>query len=114
MDLDPQRLLSSISDNTRLRVVCLLFSHGELCVCELVDALNTHQPKVSKHLGILRRQQIIVSRREGQWIHYRLNPELPSWAQNILEASLQGAAAQPTYQADNQRLLRARSTASCE
>ena len=46
MDLDPQSLLTSLSDATRLRIVYLLARQGELCVCELVAALDSPQPKV--------------------------------------------------------------------
>jgi ArsR family transcriptional regulator len=113
MDLDPQRLLSSTADATRLRIVFLLAQHGELCVCELVSALETQQPKVSKHLAVLRGNAIIVSRREGQWIHYRINPELPTWASGSINNLVQGCGSRAPYRDDEMRLTRSKSAASC-
>ena len=58
--------------------------HGELCVCELMTALDEIQPKISRHLAQLRKLGLLVDRRQGQWVFYRVNPELPTWASEIL------------------------------
>ena len=65
------RLLAALTDPIRLRLVRLLLRE-ELCVCELVDALGMPQYKVSRHLGTLRRAQLVTVRRRGRWMHYRL------------------------------------------
>lgn len=113
MDLTPQLLLTSLSDATRLRLVSLLAQHEELCVCELVSALATQQPKVSKHLAILRGNGIILSRRHGQWIYYRMSPELPLWAVNTIEALVQGCSSRSPYQGDEMRLAENNPVTSC-
>ena len=104
MNLDANDLLSALADPTRLRIVVLLFRHGELCGCELVTALDTHQPKVSKHLAILRKHALISGRRSGQWIHYRLNPELPLWAGNVIRELVAGCDLRPEFRFDEARL----------
>lgn len=104
MNFGPENLTSGLSDSTRLRLVILLARHGELCVCELVRALHTHQPKVSRHLAVLRDNAIIKGRRDGQWIHYRLNPELPTWASNSIDALLQGCDSRTPFTEDELRL----------
>jgi ArsR family transcriptional regulator len=62
----------ALSDETRLRIVKLL-QKGELCVCDIVAALDTIQPKASFHLGVLKGAGLIKDRKQGKWIHYSLN-----------------------------------------
>jgi len=65
-------LFKALSDETRLRIVKLL-ENGELCVCHLVAAVDMSQPKVSFHLKALKEAGLVKDRREGKWMHYRLN-----------------------------------------
>ena len=59
MSLEPHQLSSGLSDMTRLRILALLQNRGELCVCQIVSSLDIPQPKVSKHLAILKNSRII-------------------------------------------------------
>ncbi len=68
------RLFKALGDPTRLRIVKLLES-GELCVCQLTSALQMGQSRISRHLSILKEAGLIEDRRQGKWVHYRLNPE---------------------------------------
>lgn len=63
----------------------LIQSEGEVCVCELTFALDESQPKISRHLALMREAGIVTPRREGVWMHYRLNPDLPGWAKEIIK-----------------------------
>jgi len=65
-------LFKALSDETRLRIVKLL-EEGELCVCHIVAAVNMSQSKVSFHLKVLKDSGLVRDRREGKWMHYRLN-----------------------------------------
>ncbi|HBA53332.1 MAG TPA: ArsR family transcriptional regulator [Syntrophorhabdus aromaticivorans] len=65
-------LFKALSDETRLRIVKLL-ENGELCVCHIVAAVDMSQPKVSFHLKVLKDSGLVKDRREGKWMHYRLN-----------------------------------------
>lgn len=70
-----QELLNTfkaLSDETRLRILKLL-ERGELCVCDIVAALDMIQPKVSFHLGVLKDAGLIKDRKQGKWIHYNIN-----------------------------------------
>ena len=69
---DLLNIFKAFSDETRLRILKLL-EHGELCVCDLVAALDMVQPKVSFHLAILKEGGLIRDRKEGKWTHYSLN-----------------------------------------
>lgn len=67
----PTELFSALSDETRLRILCLL-SRGELCVCDLMQLLSAPQSTLSRHLGRLRRAGLVTNRRDGKWVHYTL------------------------------------------
>ncbi len=65
-------IFKALSDETRLRILKLL-EHGELCVCDIVAALDMIQPKVSFHLSVLKEAGLIKDRRQGKWIHYSID-----------------------------------------
>lgn len=65
-------IFKALSDETRLRILKLL-EHSELCVCDIVTALNMIQPKVSFHLGVLKEAGLIKDRKQGKWILYRID-----------------------------------------
>jgi ArsR family transcriptional regulator len=93
-----------LADETRLRCVMLLFKKGRLCVCELTQALDVLQPKISRHLGLLRQSGLLLDSREGQWVYYQINPDLPDWALAILKLTAQQFFSLPSHQDDCQRL----------
>lgn len=90
--LTPAELFKCLSEDIRARSTLLIAEHGELCVCELMCALDESQPKISRHLALLRTAGVLLDRRQGQWIYYRLNPALPAWAVEILQVTLQANA----------------------
>jgi ArsR family transcriptional regulator len=74
-DLDrTARVFHALSDPTRLRLVDLLRG-GERCVCELTDALEAGQSRLSFHLKILKEAGLVLDRREGRWVYYRLHQD---------------------------------------
>lgn len=91
MKVKAQRLFACLSDDIRLACMLLAHRHGELCVCELVAAIDDSQPKISRHLAQLRNCSLLQDQRQGQWVYYRLHPDLPSWARAVLD---QAAAAE--------------------
>ena len=68
------RWFHALSDSTRLEILQLL-SGGERCVCELTDALDAAQSRLSFHLKTLREAELVTDRREGRWVYYSLNRE---------------------------------------
>lgn len=68
--------LKLLANEERLLLLCQL-SQGELCVSELEAVLDIHQPTLSQQLGVLRNEGVVVPRREGKKIFYRVAaPEL--------------------------------------
>ena len=86
--MTPLALLKCLSEQTRLYSVLMIAQQGELCVCELTCALQISQPKISRHLAQLRECGILLDERRGQWVHYRIHPDLPGWATSIIEQAM--------------------------
>ncbi|WP_089707184.1 metalloregulator ArsR/SmtB family transcription factor [Vreelandella arcis] len=91
--LNALQVFKCLSDETRLMLVLLIAQEQSLCVCEMTYALEESQPKISRHLAQLRQCGLLVDQRDGQWVYYRLSPQLPPWAQRIIEAAPEGCAA---------------------
>ena len=104
MPITPETLFQMLSDATRLRALMLLAAEQELCVCELTHALNLSQPKISRHLAHLRESGLLLARREGQWMYYRIDPALADWARSILHHTLLGNAGSEPYRGDRSAL----------
>lgn len=81
------QLFKLLSDDTRLHSVLLIHRHKELCVCELTEALDISQPKISRHLAQLRQSGLLQDNRRGQWVFYRLADDLSADYAQIIEQS---------------------------
>ena len=66
------KIFKALADETRLSILALLLE-GELCVCEIIAALELPQSTVSRHLAYLRNSGWALGRRQGTWMYYRLN-----------------------------------------
>lgn len=68
------RLFHALSDETRLAILDML-RDGERCVCELQDALDAAQSRLSFHLKVLREAGLVTDRKEGRWSYYTISSE---------------------------------------
>jgi len=84
----PVDVFKALADDTRSRIAMLIACEGELCVCELTAGLNLSQPKISRHLAQLRSNGLLSDRRQGQWVFYRLHPQLSPWVITLLQGAL--------------------------
>ena len=107
--LDSNQFFDILADETRRRVLVLLLKSQERCVCDIFKMLGLSQPKVSRHLAVMREAGVLAARKEGTWVHYRIHPQLPLWAVRILESMVQGIGELPVYAIDND-LLNAQET----
>jgi ArsR family transcriptional regulator len=102
--MNPVQFYKCLWDETRLRCLLLIQQEEELCVCELTEALREIQPKISRHLAQLKKCDLLVGRRQGQWVFYRINPNLPMWAKQVLAVSSESN--RPFLQDNHQQLCR--------
>lgn len=66
------KIFKALADETRLRILALLMD-GELCVCEIIAALELPQSTISRHLAYLKKTAWVQDRKQGVWMYYRLN-----------------------------------------
>ncbi len=94
-------LFKALSDKTRLRITALL-THGELCVCDLMEVLDMPQSTISRHMARLKSAGLVVDRRAGKWVHYSLvNNGL---SQNIHKFLTKDLTADEPHRSDLQKL----------
>jgi ArsR family transcriptional regulator len=99
-----ESLFLALADRTRLRLLNLI-AGGEVCVCFFVEALGEPQPKISRHLGVLRSAGLVAARREGKWMHYRLTR--PEGTGEVLDSVLASLRNDPEMTRDRVALARA-------
>ncbi|MFM1803055.1 MAG: HTH-type transcriptional repressor SmtB [Planctomycetota bacterium] len=102
-------LLTVLSDTTRLRILSLLQRNGEICVCHMHLALDQPQPTVSRHLSRLRKAGLVAIRKEGHWIHYRIDIQSKPLAAALLSTLSVALADNSEIKADSDRLNHVRS-----
>jgi ArsR family transcriptional regulator, arsenate/arsenite/antimonite-responsive transcriptional repressor len=107
-----EQRFKGLADQTRLRILNLLM-HGELCVCDIQYVLESSQPNVSRHLTYLKNSGLVLDRREGPRMYYRL-AEPTKGAHKLLFAFLRKLfrTSAPLME-DSRKLRKAVGTGSC-
>jgi ArsR family transcriptional regulator len=78
-------LFHALSDETRVEIVEML-GNGERCVCDLTDALDAAQSRLSFHLKVLKDAGIVRDRKDGRWVHYELDREAFEGIEQLIAA----------------------------
>ena len=74
---DPDiQLLAALADPTRMEILRELAGSPEVCACDFMSCCDVSQPTVSHHLRVLRDAGAVVSERRGNWVFYRIAPNL--------------------------------------
>ncbi|WP_415720449.1 metalloregulator ArsR/SmtB family transcription factor [Photobacterium ganghwense] len=81
--MGPVELFKVMSDPLRLKILMIIEDEQWVTVSDLVESLGVSQPKVSRHLALLRDSGVLETRREGQWIFYRYTENLPVWVRHV-------------------------------
>jgi ArsR family transcriptional regulator, arsenate/arsenite/antimonite-responsive transcriptional repressor len=102
----------AFSDQTRLRILRLL-QEGELCVNDLVEIIDVPQPTASRHLAYLRRADLVVTRRHGQWTYYALARSENPFHQKLLECLAQCFDEVPEIQKDFKKATKLKKLGGC-
>lgn len=96
-------LYAALSERTRLRLLNLM-AGGEVCVCFFIEVLDQPQPTISRHLAYLRNAGIVADRRDGKWIHYRINMPKDPVVRQALESALAAIRSEGSMQRDLKKL----------
>jgi ArsR family transcriptional regulator len=105
MDRDVETF-QAVGDPTRLRLLNLLAQVDEICVCELVDALQVPQYNISRHLHVLSSSGWLDDRRLGKWVYYRIATELKPYQRGLLRAIEQLGEGRDDFRQDEARASR--------
>lgn len=100
---DPELFFSALADRTRLRLLNLM-RDGEVCVCFFAETLATNNPKISRHLSYLKRADLVSGRRDGKWMHYRINEPKDERALEVFSSTMKMLAADKQMNADRKKL----------
>ncbi len=101
----PHQFFKLLADETRVRCLRLIVKEQCLCVAELTEALQVSQPKMSRHLAVMRASGLLVDVRQGQWVFYRLTEELPGWMRKQIYGLVDSNCLEQEYQQDSERLM---------
>jgi len=101
---EAELFFAALADRTRLRLINLM-RDGEVCVCFFAETLGTNNPKISRHLSYLKRASLVTGRRDGKWMHYRLNEPTDKNASELLKATLKMFESDPQMVADREKLV---------
>jgi ArsR family transcriptional regulator len=99
-------IFAALADRTRLRLLNLMLGR-EVCVCYFVEVLAQSQPKISRHLAYLRRTGLVLARREGKWMHYRIDPALDPAIRHLVDSTFNALQTDRQLQRDLEKLSRA-------
>jgi ArsR family transcriptional regulator len=100
---DAELFFSALADQTRLRLLNLM-RDGEVCVCFFAETLGTNNPKISRHLSYLKRADLVTGRRDGKWMHYRINVPTDPQAKAVFDATMKMLRSDPEMDRDRKRL----------
>src|SRR5689334_11018258 len=90
----------ALSDETRVAIVEMLVE-GERCVCELQDALDAAQSRLSFHLRVLKDAGLVADRKEGRWSYYSLDAEAFAELSSLVSSLKPSRRTLPTFRAKN-------------
>jgi len=75
MEYNTVEILKAISDPIRLSIIKKLYSKDELCACDILDDYKITQPTLSFHMKKLTQSGLVVSRKDGTWVRYKVNSD---------------------------------------
>lgn len=107
-----EQYFKALADTNRLRILNLLL-HGELCVCDIQYILEATQPNVSRHLSYLKNSRLVLDRRDGFRIFYRLADPKQGTKKRLFEFLQDAYKGEAQLAADKKRLKEAIEAGSC-
>jgi ArsR family transcriptional regulator, arsenate/arsenite/antimonite-responsive transcriptional repressor len=107
------QLYKALSEEMRLRIMMLL-THGELCVCDLMEIFGEAQSKVSRHLAYLKHSGLVKSKRDGLWMHYSLREPMDSIAQAQISFLKEQLSCVAWFQEDMKKMEEVKKQKLCE
>jgi len=79
------KTISSLNDQTRIKILNFININGEVCVCDIENSFNMIQSRISRHLKILKEAGFLKVDRKGRWAYYSIRKPLDHFRQSILK-----------------------------
>ena len=83
------KISGAVNDESRIKILAFLLCHSHkqdmFCVCDLQEALEMNQSRLSRHLKILKDAGFLELQRKGVWAYYGINKDLDSLQKHLLE-----------------------------
>ena len=111
------RIYKALADETRLRILVLLLEHGELCICDLMNALDMPQSTVSRHVAYMKNAGWLNDRRGGVWMYYSVKLGLDTFMSSLATLTREHLSSEASVVADRQRLtayLKTKTDSTCQ
>lgn len=77
--------IGAINDETRIRILRFIDTNGAVCVCDIENAFEMIQSRISRHLKILKEAGFLKVERKGRWAYYSIRSPLDVFRQNIIK-----------------------------
>lgn len=110
----PVHIFKALADETRLRILALLLTEQELCVCDIIAAVKLPQSTVSRHLAYLRKSGLVNDRRCGLWMYYSIVDSENLFRKDLIQFLKRHLAAFPDTASDRTCLESFSKTRSCD
>ncbi len=107
------RILKAVSDESRLRILNLIISADEICVCDIERTLGFTQTKVSRHLTALKNANLVTDRRQGLWILYSFTGDKQKAHVKLLKGLKNTFSTYPIFREDIRRLRQSIKNGQC-
>ena len=116
MNIPHSKVFASLGNEIRLKCLYLAARHGEVCVCEAVEALEVPQPTISKAFRALKIAGFVADRRDANWTHYRIDENMPAWMAEVVRATVDEISGYDAYKAlaDNFTRSKNKSPQACQ
>ena len=94
-DNEISRVLSVLSEPTRIRIIRLISGSGELRSCDLLPEFEITQPTLSHHLNVLLENDVLTSRKQGRCVYFSVNRGTVSLVADLMQGIASGTVTKP-------------------
>jgi ArsR family transcriptional regulator len=98
------KAIKAISDENRMRIIGLLDSRDDLCVCEITAIIGLSQPTISSHLKLLESAGLIEHKKDGLWVNYSISGDMDPDIKAILDGVIPAIRKSKTVKDDIRKL----------
>lgn len=108
------KIIKAISDENRIRIVCLLKNNRDICVCEITEIIGLAQSTISSHLKLLENAGLIESYKRGLWVNYNISTNLDPFSIEFLEIIYKNLKNDRQVKSDLEKIKKVNRTVICK